>query len=358
MRILIPDICGYVSSEFAVRFARSVPGLEIIGIDDLSRRGSGTDLDLLKKNGVKVRHADLRLKSDLRALPPADWVVYCSANPAVSAGVTAAGDSTPEQAVEHNLTSALNLLQYCKQHTAGIVIISTSRVYSIRALNRLPLKETLTRFEPDAAVAETFPAGFSVNGIAEEFSTMPPVSMHGAATLATETMALEYGEAFNFPVWINRCGVMGGSEHFGAFDQSIFSFWVHSIALNRPLAYIGFKGAGKQVCDCIIPEDVADLALMQMRKPGTEAPRILNVGGGTAGALSLCETTKICESYFKRFISVPPSALSRPDDIAYYVSDIGRARKFWGWQPSKTGEEIVRDLCLWTSENPDYARNP
>ena len=39
--------------------------------------------------------------------------------------------------------------------------------------------------------------------------------------LAAETVALEYGEAFGFPVWIDRCGVLAGAGQFGRADQGV-----------------------------------------------------------------------------------------------------------------------------------------
>ena len=36
----------------------------------------------------------------------------------------------------------------------------------------------------------------------ESFPTSPPVSLYGATKLASETLALEYGDAFEFPVWV------------------------------------------------------------------------------------------------------------------------------------------------------------
>jgi CDP-paratose 2-epimerase len=149
---------------------------------------------------------------------------------------------------------------------------------------------------------------------------------------------------------------MGGPGQFGKIDQGIFSFWVYSAAVNRPLSYIGFGGTGKQVRDCVLPEDVADVVLMQMSKPRTDAPKILNIGGGIPGSLSLLETTGIIESYFKRSMNVLPSTASRQYDIAYYVTDIRRAGECWGWKPSKTGEEIVLELCRWTTDNLSFVR--
>src|SRR6185312_13208555 len=97
------------------------------------------------------------------------------------------------------------------------------------------------------------------NGVAENFSTQAPVSLYGSAKLASELLSLEYGEAFGFPVFVNRCGVLAGAGQFGKADQGIFSFWIHSWKSKRPLKYIGFGGQGHQVRDCLHPRDLTTL---------------------------------------------------------------------------------------------------
>ena len=77
-------------------------------------------------------------------------------------------------------------------------------------------------------------------------------------------MALEYGEAFGFPVWINWCGVLAGKGQFGKADQGIFSYWIRSWRENRPLRYIGFEGTGAQVRDCLHPKDLVTVLKKQM----------------------------------------------------------------------------------------------
>ena len=85
-----------------------------------------------------------------------------------------------------------------------------------------------------------------------DFSTRAPISLYGSTKLAAEALALEYGDAFDFPVWINRCGVLAGAGQFGTPDQGIFSYWIHAHARRRPLRFIGFDGTGKQTGTCFI----------------------------------------------------------------------------------------------------------
>jgi CDP-paratose 2-epimerase len=159
--------------------------------------------------------------SDLDALPAADIVLEAAANPSVLAGID--GRASSRQLVEHNLLSTVNTLEYCcRRHGATFILLSTSRVYSIPPLAALPLRVRGEAFEPD--LAGPLPSGFTAAGIGEDFSTASPVSLYGATKLASEQIALEYGTAYRFPVWINRCGVLAGAGQFGRPDQGIFSY--------------------------------------------------------------------------------------------------------------------------------------
>src|SRR4051812_34618365 len=135
MRILISGICGFVGSTLAKALRTAHPGYEICGFDNFIRPGSEGNRAELKRLGVKLFHADLRAASDLETLPAVDWVIDAAANPSVLAGID--GKTSSRQLVEHNLGGTINLLEYCKSHKAGFILLSTSRVYSIAPLASL-----------------------------------------------------------------------------------------------------------------------------------------------------------------------------------------------------------------------------
>lgn len=354
MKILITGICGYVGSRLALRLREHLEDADISGVDNFSRRGAHVNIAALERAGIRWTHGDARLPQDLQALPEADWVIDCAANPSVLAG-TAAGSATPEQLASHNLIGTLNVLEYCRRHRAGLILLSTSRVYSVDALCRLPLRETPTRFVLEDPLPAAVP-GLSEHGIAESFSTEPPLSLYGATKRASEIMALEYAAAFGLPLWIDRCGVIAGPGQFGRADQGILSYWVYAAALDRPLRYIGFGGAGRQVRDFVLAEDIADLVIRQISDPAREAPRIVNVGGGAAGALSLQELTALAAEFLGKPLAVAPTGESRPYDVPFFITDSRAARSCWGWAPTRGAREIVELLCAWTTGNPDVVR--
>lgn len=348
MKLLITGVCGYVGSRMALRFMDTLPGVEIYGIDNLSRSGAETSITLLSRYGIHLIRGDIRLASDMAELPDVDWIIDCAANPTVLAGVGRGEGASSRQLMQHNLGGTLNILEYCREHNAGLILLSTSRVYSIPALCNLPLHETETRYVP--LISASYPVGFSSRGVNEAFSTAAPISLYGATKLASEVLALEYALAFDFPLWINRCGVIGGPGQFGKVDQGILSFWIYSFLLRRPLRYIGFGGSGKQVRDFVMAEDVADLVLRQIQSPSRVISRTVNVGGGNAGALSLYELTQICREYFGSELQVAHSDEVRLFDIPYYVTDITNVFELWDWRPSLTGEALALHVCEWAAQ--------
>ncbi len=239
MKILITGICGFVGSTLAKGLAESGQH-ELLGLDNFIRPGSESNRESLKQLGVKLFHGDIRAASDLETLPDLDWVIDAASNPSVLAGVD--GKSSSRQLVEHNLTGTVNMLELCKKHGAGFTLLSTSRVYSIPPLANLAVETHRGAFKP--AVNIELPAGLSDRGVAENFTTAAPVSLYGSTKLASESLALEYGATFNFPVFINRCGVMAGAGQFGRPDQGIFAFWINTHLQRRPLKYIGFDWSG------------------------------------------------------------------------------------------------------------------
>ena len=349
MKILISGICGFVGSVLAGFLRESTPGIEILGMDNLMRAGSETNRRVLAGLGVKVIHGDIRCASDFEALPPVDWVLDAAANPSVLAGVD--GKSSSRQVIEHNLLGTVNLLEYCRRVSAGFILLSTSRVYSIPALAGVPLIVTGDRFTPDSSAP--MPPGFGAAGLRENFSTAAPVSLYGATKLASECLALEYGEAFKFPVRINRCSVMGGAGQFGTAEQGIFSYWLHAWKSGRPMRYIGFDGRGKQVRDVFHPRDLGRLVLAQINDPGKIGPAIINAGGGLKNSMSLAELSAWCQDRFG-VREVQSDATPRRYDLPWIVMDNAAVSSLWNWQPEMTLPNLLDSIAEHVLANPQW----
>ena len=349
MKILITGICGFTGTIMARTLQELDSGVELWGIDNFLRTGSEQNRAPLRASGVHLLHGDVRCRSDLDVVPEVQWVIDAAANPSVLAGMN--GASTSRQLMEHNLIGTVNLLEFAKRTGAGVILLSTSRVYSIAPLDNLPVSVENDAYRPQRDSHGV--VGLSSEGVAENFSTTPPVSLYGSTKLASEFIALEYGGAFGLPVWINRCGVLAGAGQFGKVDQGIFAFWINSYLRRRPLKYIGFDGQGYQVRDCLHPRDVAALVWKQMQSPDRQVERVQNVGGGVASAMSLAQVSSWCAARFGKH-AVGREAASRPYDVPWMVLDSGRAKRHWDWQATVRVEQILEEIAQHAEAHPEW----
>lgn len=351
MRLLVTGACGFVGSCLVRGLLEAMPGLVVTGMDNFLRDGSRGNVEPLARLGVRIIEGDIRHEADLDAAGPADWVLDCAAEPSVLAGV--GGSTSAYGVMDHNLVGTLRVLEYCKRHGAGLVLLSTSRVYSIAPLSAVRLESIGGAYRPSPGALAGL-HGISDRGIAEDFPTDPPLSLYGVSKRCAELVALEYADAFGLPLWINRCGVLAGAGQFGKADQGIFTYWIKAWRERRPLAYIGFDGTGSQVRDCLHPRDLVPVLLRQFTSSssppdGARAghaidPRICNFSGGVAGACSLANLSDWCRERFGDH-AVATQPLPRPFDLPWVVLDSTRASSAWGWKPTTPLSNILEEIA-------------
>jgi CDP-paratose 2-epimerase len=349
LKILITGIAGFAGSNLAQELKNNFNNLQIFGLDNFSRKGSELNIRKLNKIEVDLVRGDIRSASDIDNLPQVDWVIDCAANPSVLAGVS--HETSSKQLMEHNLIGTINILEYCKKTKAGLVLISTSRVYSALELANLPVNSLNNSFQLESCNTN----GCTKKGISESFPTTSPISLYGASKLASEQLILEYSYSFGFPIWINRCGVLAGAGQFGKADQGVFSFWLHSFKEKQRLKYYGFGGTGYQVRDAFHPFDLAQLVVQQVSNPNKDAPKILNLGGGIGNSISLRNLSDWCENRFGVNI-VESSNEKRNLDAPWIVMDSSLAKKSWNWSPKIKVEEILDEIANHADKNPNWLK--
>lgn len=350
MKILITGICGFVGHCIAKQMISEYENLKVFGLDNFSRKGSYLNRSELELSGVELIYADIRNSQDIENIPSVDYIIDAAANPSVLAGVDNLSGS--RILVDNNLFGTINLLEKCKRDNAGFILLSTSRVYSIHQLCQIPV-EVIDQSYSIPLRTPTLQSvdGASHLGINEKFSTQSPISLYGSTKLCSETMALEYGETFNFPVWINRCGVLAGAGQFGKADQGIFSYWIHSHSQKKALKFIGFDGSGYQTRDCFHPQDLVELLYLQIQYNGNDKERIINLGGGIKNAMSLKQLTDWCDDRFQPH-TIEKDLNPRLFDIPYFVMDTSKAQKIWNWSVKTPIEEILNEISLHAENNP------
>lgn len=175
MHILITGIRGFTGSALAEALVNTclLGQLNVAGIDNQSRAGSWLNWERLIKRGIKLTLADTREPSDLESLGPLDWIIAAAANPSVLAGVD--GKSSRRQLLENNLLGTINLLELCKRLSAGFLLLSTSRVYSIEPLTALKVEVSARRFVPFSD--QRWPIGIGPKGVAESSSVASAIAI-------------------------------------------------------------------------------------------------------------------------------------------------------------------------------------
>lgn len=346
--LVITGGAGFVGSNLAVLFKRAFPDLAVTAFDSLKRRGSELTLPRLRTHGVRFVHGDVRCPEDFDALPPFDLLLDCAAEPSVQAGTS----GTPWYVLNTNLVGTIHCLEAARRRGAAFLFLSTSRVYPIGPLNALPFEEGPTRFRwlPGAA------RGLTPNGIAEDFPLEGPRSVYGASKLAGELLVQEYVYNYGLKALVNRCGILTGPWQMGKVDQGVITLWVARHTFDTPLQYIGFGGEGKQVRDILHVEDLFDLLVLQLNSEKHWTGEVFNVGGGQEVSVSLRELTEVCARMTGKRVNVTPVPETSSVDLRIYLTDNGKARAAFGWQPRRGVEQIVRDIHQWLHEHQAMLR--
>jgi CDP-paratose 2-epimerase len=348
--ILIAGGAGFVGSNLAVLLKQSNESVRVTVVDNLKRRGSDLNLPRLSQAGVSFFHVDIRCREDFDTLPSFDLLIDCSAEPSVQVGL----DGTPDYLIQTNLVGTINCLELARHNDAAFIFLSTSRVYPLQPLNRLPYEETESRFvwklPPDTP-------GVSERGITESFPLPGARSLYGASKLAAEFLLQEYAYTYEMPVLINRCGVIAGPWQMGKVDQGVIALWVARHYFEKPLQYIGYGGTGKQVRDILHIKDLFDLLQIQMRKLSAWDGTPYNVGGGLNVSVSLAELTKHCQQVTGNRISIGSKAETSTVDIPIYLTDNHRVTDTFSWEPKRSVEVIVQDICSWITEQRELLGN-
>ena len=147
--------------------------------------------------------------------------------------------------------------------------------------------------------------------------------------------------------------MVAGPWQLGKQDQGVFTYWLVSHLLKRPLAYFGFGGHGKQVRDLLHIDDLVDLILLQSRRMAEFRGDIFPVGGSGFSSLSLLEATDLCRRLTGNEMPVGSQAANRPADVIWYITDNRLVTSRLGWQPRRTAEDILRDIRDWLGSRPD-----
>jgi CDP-paratose 2-epimerase len=347
--ILVTGGAGFVGSYLAISLKKDHPTTRVVALDNLKRRGSELNMPRLKRSGVEFLHGDVRDPGDLATVGGFDVLIECSAEPSAFAGY----GGSPEYLIDTNLVGAINCFDEARRHQAGIVFLSSSRIYPIAGLSQLPLDEQQTRFELRKGIREE---GLSNAGISERFPIAGARTMYGATKLAAELLLTEYCEMYGLRAVVNRCGVLTGPWQMGKVDQGFVVLWIARHIFGGALSYLGYGGSGKQVRDILHIADLYLLVRQQLDSLPSSGAETYNVGGGHAQSISLMELTALTRDVTGKEVSIGSAPDTRAGDVPYYVTDNSKVTDKTGWTPRRGIREIVQDVADWINAERDQLK--
>jgi CDP-paratose 2-epimerase len=333
LKILITGGCGFVGSNLCIFLNNK--NFTIFSLDNLSRRGSDFNLDILKKLKIKNFKYDISDKKKIKLLPRFDLIIDCCAEAAVEFS-----KKDVQKVVDTNLLGTINILEKIKKDKSKIIFMSTSRVNSIKDLNKIVNNKKILK--------NKIPVKKKIN---ENFEVLKPKSIYGLTKLASEMFIQEYAYAFNIKYLINRCGVISGPLQFGKQDQGFISLWIWKHIQKKKISYIGFGGFGNQIRDVLHVSDLCELIYIQIKKFNTINNKLFTVGGSTKSFISLIDLTKKCQKITGNKLNIGKVARTSIYDIPYFISDNSLVKATYNWSPKKNINQIISDSFKWLNDN-------
>ncbi len=332
MKILITGGCGFVGTNIILYLNEK--NFSVSSLDNLSKKGSKFNLNLLKQKNIKNYNIDISNYKLIKKLPKFDLIIDCCAEPAVEVS-----KADFNRVINTNLIGTLNILKKCKKDKSKLIFLSSSRIYPI---NSIKDKINFSNFNKKFLLNKKINEQESLNG---------PKTLYGATKLSSELFIEEFSYAFNLKYIINRCGVISGPLQFGKEDQGFVSLWVWRHILKKKLKYIGYGGSGNQVRDVLHIIDLCKLIFIQIKKFNKIYNKTFNVGGSKISNVSLKKLTSLCQIITKNKVDHIKVKKTSIYDIPYYISDNKFVSDTYNWKPNKKIFDVVKDLYLWISNN-------
>jgi len=339
MKYLITGGCGFLGSNLASEALSR--GKELAVFDNLSRQGSVTNLEWLKKQG------DIHfVRGDIRD-PFAVGGIIADFNPHVIyhlAGQVAmtTSISNPKLDFEVNALGTLNVLEAVRKYVPECIAIysSTNKVYG--DLEWVKYDETDTRYTtPD------YPKGFDEN-MPLEFH-----SPYGCSKGAADQYMLDYARTFDIKTVVFRHSSMYGGRQFATYDQGwIGWFCQKALEIKKGTLREAFtiSGSGKQVRDVLHAEDIKKLYFAAVEHIDKAKGRAFNIGGGMENSLSLLELFGFLEK--KLDIKMVYTKLpQRKSDQKVFVANIDKAKQTACWNPAIDMNSGIKMMLDWLMDN-------
>ena len=332
MKILITGGCGFVGSNLALFLKKK--GFTVHTLDNLTRKGSRYNSNLLKKQKIKNYKINISNIKKIKSLPKYDLILDCCAEAAVEIS-----KNDFDKVINTNLIGTINILKKSKNDKSKIIFISSSRIYPLEEMNKIIKNKNL---KSKIKISKMF---------SEKDKIIGPKTIYGLTKLCSEMLIEEFSYAYQLKYLINRCGVISGPLQFGKQDQGFVSLWIWRHLNKKKLSYIGYGGYGNQIRDVLHIDDLSELILLQIKNINKINNKLFTVGGSKTSYTSLSQLTKLCQKITGNKIKMGKVSKTSSYDIPYYLSDNTHVSNTYRWKPKRNINQVVMDTFLWLKNN-------
>jgi CDP-paratose 2-epimerase len=333
MKILISGGAGFIGCNAAA--ALLADGHDVIVLDNLSRQGSDSNLEWLKRRhpGLRFVEADIRdadtISRRFGELGTLDAVLHLAAQVAVTTSVV-----DPRLDFEINAAGTLNLLEATRAMSpnAAFIYASTNKVYGgLEALSVVQKDGRYQFADRPLGISEEEPLDFH--------------SPYGCSKGCADQYVRDYGRIYSLRTVVLRQSCIYGRRQFGVEDQGWVAWFVLAALTGKPIT---IYGDGHQVRDVLFVDDLIEAYRAALTNPSAWG-QIFNIGGGPRFTMAVwSDFGPILERLFGRPIDVA-FADWRPGDQRVYVSDVRKAERVLGWRPTTAPEDGIAKLYEWAS---------
>lgn len=338
MRILITGGAGFIGCNLAQACVRD--GHEVTVFDNLSRRGSGANLEWLRKvlgaGSFRFIQGDVRdYDAILAAAERQEAIYHLAAQTAVTTSVT-----DPRTDFYINALGTFNTLEAARHAAEDPVFIysSTNKVYG--GMDDVRAEELETRY-----VLPEYPGGVP------ESRSLDFHSPYGCAKGAADQYVHDYARIYGLRSVVFRQSCIYGERQMGVEDQGWVAWFIIAAVTGQPIT---IYGNGKQVRDLLHVDDLVRAFQLATRRVDVTRGQVYNLGGGPENTLAIwTEFGPLLSELLGR--PVIPAAFKewRPGDQPIFVANVTKAREEFAWQPRVGVKEGITRLVAWVQENQE-----
>lgn len=312
-KILITGGAGFIGSNIAAFLSHK--GYRIVIMDNLT---SGYKINLLPLKNAVFLQKDIRDRKNLAEAARGVSLIF---HLAASVGNTRSIEN-PVYDSSTNILGTLNVLEAARANGVDRVVFSSSAGI-FGELKTLPIREGHPQ-DPD--------------------------SPYGVSKLAAEKLCLVYNKLYGMKnVCLRYFNVYGPHQRFDAYGN-VIPIFAQRILEKKPLTIFG---DGRQTRDFV---NVRDVVAANVRAGGSKTARgVFNIGSGTRITIN-----KLAERMIHYGSEVPiRHGPPRAGDVRHSLADIRKARKTFGFQPSITMENGLREYLEWFKKDfPNHYQKP